>query len=356
MIPTNTIVVMTTASKSINFYQSTLRKHINADIFCKPCFTINYQWVDYQVVCKEKYTLWWIVVWYQILWVHSRIFADTQSVDLFKQCVVAQAHNYYKWKKFLSLFIQCGFTNILVENSVWSIKHNEQEITEQFQSIKNQINTTYQSLWLKPAHKHNLPDATIIIDLDQSIEHIRSDIGKNTKEKIKKTEKMIKQGELVHSLANSLDEVDLFYKLYTKTAETKWFGSITTTMREKLKQSAINEWFGRVFLIKNTIWEVISGAFCIGYEDTLIYLYGANDHQYGNKGVSQYLHRMIIQYAKVQWYSVYDFLWVSWLWSTNDRLAKVTQFKMGFGGAKLEYGGSWDIPLHSVGYRVYTWL
>lgn len=346
---------MTTAD-NYNFYQSPLRIHINRDIFLKPAFQVDFEWKSYQVICKEKKILWVILVRFQILWIDSWLISDNQTMQSFKESVLQWANSYYNGKKYITLYIQCWFTNVLVKNNVSRLKANEQACISEYITIKKKSDNQKLSRGLKQSRKHNLPDSTIVIDLSRSHDQLWSDVWRNTKEKIKKTEKLIQKGELLFRCSYEVLDYDLFFDLYCKTAGNKWFGAITLWMREKLKKIALDKWFSRLFIISDTSWVAVSAAFCILENNVLTYLYGANDRRYGNAWVSQYLHRNIIQYAQDNAIRYYDLLWASGLGSKNDRLEQVTQFKLGFGWEKLEYAWSRDLVVNRIAYRMYSFM
>lgn len=344
---------MTTAD-NYNFYQSTLWTHINKDIFLKPAFSVDFKWNTYQVICKEKKILWVILVRFQVLWIESWLFKGESDIAHFQKSITQWAKSYYIWKNFYTLYIQCGFTDILVTNSVIHLKNHESECIELFFKEKKISDNQKLSRGLRQSKKHNLPDSTIIINLAESKETLRSEIWKNTKEKIKKAEKLIQKWELKFDYSTDASDYDLFFDLYCKTAWSKGFGAITEWMRDRLKKSALEEDFARLFVVKDASWELISAAFCILQNNSLTYLYGANSRSYGNAWVSQFLQRNIIMYAKDNDIGYYDFLWASALWSNGDRLQQVTQFKLGFGWEKLEYAWSRDLITNNLLYRCYS--
>lgn len=99
-------------------------------------------------------------------------------------------------------------------------------------------------------------------------------------------------------------------------------------MWKSLKDYLVSCEYGKLFLIKDKDNNLISGALCLRDDNRLIYLYGANDRRYGNAGLSQYLHSYIMQYTHENGIKSYDFLGVSRIGTSGDRLEKITQFKM----------------------------
>lgn len=339
-----------------NFYQSPLWQHINNNIFQKPAFQVEFDWNVFQVICKEKKIFWIVVVWFQLLWIQ---YLDKKWLNELKTEVLSKAKAYYDGRRYIALFIQLGFADIIMENNVADIKKQEDILSDAFQIIKKSYDNDKLSLWLRPSKKRNLPDATITVDLYKTTQDIWNNMGKNTKEKIKKAERLISNWTLLCEQTQEENWYDDFFQLYRKTADTKWFGAITPRMRSRLKLEALQKWYGKLFVVKTTqtssqTEELVSGALCLQDGDNLIYLYGANDRRYGNSGVSQYLHWKIIQYAQEAGLRTYDLLWASWLWAQHDRLEKVTQFKMGLGDSKIEYGWSRDLVLSRVWYFIYS--
>lgn len=271
--------------------------------------------------------------------------------------VILQAGKLYYSKKFvIVVYIQFGFIDELCVVDTVVLKDREALFVDKFQAIKSIFDTQCRWLGLYPALKHNLPDATIIIDCSKAKEELRLDIGRNTKDKIKKAERSIISGQFVVSSSWLGSHADLFYSLYTTTADMKWFGAVTLEMRNNLIQDALVADYGRLFIIKKADGSLVSGVLCVQVDDTLVYLYWANDRSVGNIWLSHYLHRYIIQFAQEAGLRMYDMLGASRLGSQNDRLEKVTQFKLWFGWKKVEYGGSWDLILNRVLYKLYALL
>lgn len=323
---------------------------MNSSVFAKPCFEVVYDDISYQVICKDKKIFWITIVWYQILGIQDQV--DASWLQWMKQVVLSGAKKYYKDVRFfISLYIQFGFTSILAYYDIISYKTNalrqDQEIISAIQA-QTDILTWY---GLSSSLKRNLPDATVVIPTNSEIQVLWEGVSKNTKEKIKKAERELHNETIACRLTTDVSDYDLFYQLYAYTGKNKGFGAVWRAQWGKLTTHALRHWYGKLFVVKS--WDrLVSGAFCIQDKDTLIYLYGGNDRNVGNKGYSQLLHWHIIQYACEKGLKWYDMLGASRAWSHQDWLAQVTQFKMWFWGYKIEYLGSFDLMLH----RTATWL
>ncbi len=339
-----------------NFYQSQLRKDVNSSVFAKPCFEISHAGRSYQVIVKDKSIFWVIVVRYQVLGINHPL--DASWIKNIRKLILDKIAEYYPHKRIISLYIQFGFTEQLSQYTIADYKLNsEVHVKNTYNNLKV-FEKYVNRLGLKPSVKHNLPDATIVINVAKSTEDLREVISKNTKEKIKKAENQLKNsdGKLIFELSSQLSDYELFYQLYTTTGETKWFGAVRKWAREKLVTDSLKEGYGKLFVVKslsNWVVTIVSAAFCLQDKDVLIYLYGWNDRSYGNKWFSQLLHRNIIQYAHDADLKWYDMLWASRIGKEHDRLANVTQFKMGFGGQKIEYAGSFDYIINNIGSWIY---
>lgn len=290
-------------------------------------------------------------MWFQLLGVDM-----LDEYNILIDSIIDGATTYYRWKWFIPLYIQFGITDEIIRYSVVDFKQYPENVLSSFESGFNTIKNTLTTHGLSPSIKHNLPDSTITIDLTLTYDQLRSEIGKNTKEKIKKALKAMDVHHFFYSQDQIQEQYDRFYTLYLQTADSKWFGAITLEMRDHLSHDARSKWYGRLYSINDSNGSIISGAFCLIIEDTLTYLYGANDRIGWNSGISQLLHRKIIQSAQQEGLKIYDFLWASRVGSSSDRLIQVTQFKLGFGGVKHEYIGSRDKPTNPLLYWIYQKL
>lgn len=128
---------------------------------------------------------------------------------------------------------------------------DDKQILENFQLEYQKKSDYLLSLWLKPSKKHNLPDATIVVDTSKPLDQLRADIWRNTKDKIKKAEKVVTSSEFWVLSSTSQEDYEKFYELYAKTADSKGFGAVTKKMRNKLTTDAINTWYGKLFIISD---------------------------------------------------------------------------------------------------------
>ena len=263
-------------------------------------------------------------MWFQILGVNKEIF---ESLEDFQKALLQEAKDYYHGKRFIPVYTQLGCTDVLLQYSVQGYKQDPENITQEFMEAYSHFILQNIPKSLVPSTKHNLPDATVVIDTTADLDQLNANISRNTKDKIKKAKKMIEAGTLNIKLATFSEDYNLFYKLYSQTAENKGFGAVTRKMWKSLETFLLSSDHGRLFLISDEENKVISGALCMQDGEHLIYLYGANDRRFGNAGISQYLHAHIIEYAHEHMIKRYDFLGASRIGINGDWLEKITQFK-----------------------------
>ena len=155
---------------------------------------------------------------FQVLGVDNEVFTYRED---FKNGLLQEAKNYYEETTFFPIYIQLGCTQVLLQYQVQDYKENSQLILEKFNEAYSQIIILNIPIILKPSSKHNLPDATVVVDCTLPWEQIEGSISKNTKEKIKKAKKLVDKGGLDIQKTDLQEDYDSFYQLYAQTAETK---------------------------------------------------------------------------------------------------------------------------------------
>jgi lipid II:glycine glycyltransferase (peptidoglycan interpeptide bridge formation enzyme) len=91
----------------------------------------------------------------------------------------------------------------------------------------------------------------------------------------------------------------------------------------------------------------VAGVLMMEYGKTVHYLHGASDREHRSVMAPHMLHWSLIQQYRERGFKAYDF------WGVDaQKWPGVTRFKLGFGGALVEYPGSFDIVLK----RLWRWL
>jgi len=101
-----------------------------------------------------------------------------------------------------------------------------------------------------------------------------------------------------------------------------------------------------------TVWngkKLLAGSILATCGNTVTYVHGASSNQNRELMAPYFLHWQVIQRAKEQGYSWYD-----WHGIDSKKWPGVTRFKTGFGGQDHLYPGTFDLPLVGLGYAGYT--
>jgi Acetyltransferase (GNAT) domain len=308
-----------------NFYQSSLRRTINSNIYQKPTVDVVFAWVQYQAILREKKIWHWSVRWMQILGV-SRIL-DHNKEELQSQLrALARKHNVF--------FIQLWCVDILTKTTTLSPEYITHAI-----ALREQTTIRYKKLWLHPSPKENLPPSTYLINTTLSELEARNTLSSHHRTKIKKAQK----ASIDIREAISPAEKTAFYLLLQSTGSTKWFGTISQEKYTALTDRCSANNIGKVYIALYQ-HRIVGGALYLIDQDThtATYLYGGTDRSIGNIGASHYMHRAIMRDLHSQNISCIDLLGGGPTWYPHHHLAHVWALKEGFGWEKRDYHGSFD--------------
>ncbi len=102
--------------------------------------------------------------------------------------------------------------------------------------------------------------------------------------------------------------------------------------------------------------KILAANMEIAYGDTVTYLHGASSSENRRVMAPFALHWQTMRTAREEGFAYYDW------WGCNpDRVSHyyykpawegITRFKLGWGGERVEYAGTWDLPIHRVLYRL----
>ena len=151
-----------------------------------------------------------------------------------------------------------------------------------------------------------------------------------------------------------LNDMEALYELLSATAKRQGIGihdlSYYLTMVQVLGEAEMLDLY-----IAEYEGKVIAGAIMVGYGDTYTYVHGGANHEYRSVMAPHAVQWAGMEYAQAQGYAVYDFFGAAK--PEHDKThpwAGITRFKQGFGGEYVQRSGTWEIPLNSMWYTVYT--
>ena len=103
---------------------------------------------------------------------------------------------------------------MLAEYDVNDRKKEHQIIEDDFEKNLEKFESNCSELRLVKAKKHNLPDATIVINVTQSLETLWMQVGRNHKDKINKAKKAVLNSVFSIQYSALHEDAEKFYELY----------------------------------------------------------------------------------------------------------------------------------------------
>ncbi len=206
-------------------------------------------------------------------------------------------------------------------------------LSSQFSALSSQLSVLSSQFSYLPQH-------TLIIDLEQSLAEILTQMKQKGRYNIKIAEKNNIEIEKYDFTNKNLEKmINVFFQILTETTNRDGFEAHNEDyyfkMLKNLKEKVC------LYLAKYN-GEYIGGTIHTFSENTCTYYYGASSGKYRNLMAPYLLQWQAVCDAKEKGYKIYDFLGISKLnkegdYDKNDKLAKVTEFKMKFGGIAINY-------------------
>ena len=107
-------------------------------------------------------------------------------------------------------------------------------------------------------------------------------------------------------------------------------------------------------LIAEVEGEPAAAAIIFSFGDRAFYLYGMSRNVHREKMPNYLLQWEAIRWAKSQGCRSYDMWGAPEVFAESDEMWGVWRFKSGFRGEVLRTIGAWDLPIHRIGYKIYT--
>ena len=187
------------------------------------------------------------------------------------------------------------------------------------------------------------PSTTRIIDLSLTEEALLAQMKSKTRYNIGLA---ARKGVVVQE-ARGVWGIRKFLRLLEKTKERQQFTVHAPEYYEKMMAMD-----GARLFVARYNWKVRTANIIISHGDTATYLHGASSEKDREVMAPYLLHWMTMLWAKKQGFRWYDFWGVAPEGVTDHPLASVSRFKEGFGGAVIEFPGTFEIPLRPVWYRL----
>lgn len=202
----------------------------------------------------------------------------------------------------------------------------------------------------KRAHAYQ-PALTSVIDLTKDEPELLSRMHEKTRYNIRVAER---KGVTVRPARSNAD-VDAFIRLNEETSARDQFISqpsdyirATYEFLHARKMSVIR--------LAELDGELLAASMEVSYGDTVTYLYGASSDHKRNVMAPYALHWDAIRSAKASGFRFYDFHGVN----PEDESSPyykgswkgITRFKLGWGGSRVNYVGTWELPQRRILYRM----
>ncbi len=244
------------------------------------------------------------------------------------------------------------------ENAVFfRFDPNISDMTEAASSYLKAISSAADSsgLKLKPAHAHYQPESTLILDLTLCEKELMDQMKPKGRYNIKIAQKhgvKIKSPG-IHD-ADFDSAIESFYRLLSQTTgrdgfsghPLKYYKDMLTTLDGNLPEPS-----ARLYLAEYQ-GTPVAGMIVTWYKDTAIYYFGASGNEHRNVMASYLLQWQAISDAKAVGLKYYDFLGIAPENAKKHPWASVTDFKLKFGGRRVDYIPAQEIVFQPFWYAM----
>lgn len=207
-------------------------------------------------------------------------------------------------------------------------------------------NIDWKSFKARPAHAHYQPENTLFLDLAQTPEELLSQMKPKGRYNIK-----VAQKHHVHVRVSdgNQQDIDAFYRLLQQTTgrdefsghNKKYYQDMLTVLGHKKAKLYLADYQGKI----------VAGMIVTVFKDTATYYFGASSNEHRNVMAPYLLQWQAIQDAKAHGCKYYDFLGIAPEEAKNHPWAGVTDFKLKFGGKRVDYQ-----PAREMVYQPFWYL
>jgi peptidoglycan pentaglycine glycine transferase (the first glycine) len=157
------------------------------------------------------------------------------------------------------------------------------------------------------------------------------------------------------------DDVKVFHDIYRVTAERDGFTGRPLGYFQKLWDVLVEKGLAK-FFVTSYEGKPLSAAICFILGPQVWYVYGASSNEHRNLMPNHAMQWAMIEWARAQGCTVYDFRGVHDIKSDDGKLLDnlmdspdgLVRFKAGFGAQLVEYCGEWDLPIDKKWYWLWT--
>ncbi len=196
------------------------------------------------------------------------------------------------------------------------------------------------------------PQHTLMIDLSKSEDQILKEMKPKGRYNIKLAAKKGVKVELTKP-QNLSKDINDFYKILEETTKRDKFRGHNKDYYQSMLESLENN--AKLYLAKFNN-ETIAAIIVTFFKDRATYYYGASSNQHRNLMAPYLLQWQAIQDAKQMGIKHYDFLGISPTNNKNHPWHGVTEFKLKFGGEKIDYASPQEFSFKKATHLLYKTL
>ena len=189
-----------------------------------------------------------------------------------------------------------------------------------------------------------------VIDLEGAEEQLLSRMKPKTRYNIRLAERHDVQVELA-----SLDELPIFYSLYSETAQRhgfpgrdyRYFEALFDAHHRHPDSSEVR------LLLATHRGDAVAGAILAISQRGAVYLHGASAYHRRELMAPYLMHWRAMRYARSRGCRSYDLGAVAPSDHSDHSFHGLHRFKTGFGGQIVHDSGSWDFPVNTTLYQAF---
>lgn len=185
------------------------------------------------------------------------------------------------------------------------------------------------------------PAKTLLLDLSLNEEKLLLAMGQKTRYNIRLAEK-----KGVNIRVGAAADFSELWRLLNLTGARDDFRIHDAAHYQKMLAAPAE--FIKLFLAEYEGKVIAAGLFCF-WGETATYLHGASDNEFRGVMAPYLLQWAVIKKARAAGLRHYDFYGID-----EKKWPGVTRFKLGFGGQKREYPGTYDLVFRPAAYNIYN--
>lgn len=191
------------------------------------------------------------------------------------------------------------------------------------------------------------PKATLVLDITTTEEEILNQMKPKTRYNIRLAEK---KGVEV----KRLDNEEVLCELLQKTAaREKGYSPHPKEYYSKMIKKLSGNEMAHIFVAQHE-GDFLAAILISFFGNTAIYLHGGFDNEKRNLMAPYLCHWEAIKYAKENGCKFYDFWGIAETDDPKEDWAGITKFKKGFGGNRVIFAGTFDIPIKKIWYNLFS--